>query len=112
MKFKKILESIKLDSEEYLNESILKKGKRYFVVKNSNKKEFIAGTKEEGYASLENAVKSMLDQTNSNFKKLNFDEKKERVDKYIKKWKKENNVIDKKPKRKNGFEQILFSTEE
>ena len=112
MKFKDVLESIKIDSEEYLNESIVKKSKRYFVVKNHNKKDFVPGTKEAGYASLENAVKAMMDQTNSNFKSLSFDEKKNKVDKYVKTWKTKNGITDPKPKKKHGFEEIIFSEDE
>lgn len=112
MKFKEILEDVKLDSEEYLNESVVKKGKKYYVVKNQNKKDFVPGTKEAGYASLENAIKAMMDQTNSGFRQLPFDKKKERVDKYVKKWKTENGITDKKPKKLHGFEQVKFSEEE
>jgi hypothetical protein len=112
MKFIEILEDTKLDSEEYLNEAVIKKGKKYLVVKNNNKDECVPGTKEAGYASLENAVKAMLDQTNSSFKALSFDKKKQRVDNYVKKWKKDNDVKDPKPRRKHGFEQIIFSTDE
>ena len=92
MKFKEILEDVKLDSqEEYLNEAVIKKGKKYYAVKNHNKEECIPGTKEAGYASLENAVKAMMDQTNADFKKLEFDKKKQRVDNYVKRWRKDNN---------------------
>lgn len=112
MKFIEILEDMKLDAEEYLNESVIKKGKKYLVVKNNDNKECIAGTREAGYASLENAVKAMLDQTNSSFKALSFEKKKERVDNYVKKWKKDNNFEDPKPRKRHGFEQIMFSTDE
>lgn len=112
MKFKEVLEETKLDSEEYLNEDVIKKGKKYFVVKKNKKDECMDGTKESGYASLENAVKAMMDQSNSNFRTLPFEKKKERVDKYVKKWKNDNNIKETKPKRKHGFEQITFSTDE
>lgn len=112
MKLFEVLNEIKIDSEEYLNESVIKKGKKYFVVKNNDKKDCVAGTKEAGYASLENAVKAMLDQTNSSFKALSFEKKKVRVDNFVKKWKKDNDVSDPKPRKKHGFEQIIFSTDE
>jgi len=112
MKFKDILEDVKIDSEEYLNEAVIKKGKKYYVVKNHNKKDFIPGTKEAGYASLENAVKAMMDQTNSSFKALPFDQKREKVSKYVKTWKTKNGITDPKPRKKYGFEQITFSEDE
>lgn len=112
MKLFEVLNEVKIDSEEYLNEAVIKKGKKYFVVKNNKKDECIDGTKEAGYASLENAVKAMLDQTNSSFKALEFDKKKKRVDNYVKKWKKDNDIKDPKPRKKHGFEQIIFSTDE
>lgn len=112
MKFKNILESVKVDSQDYLYETVIKKGKRYYVVKNHNKKDFVPGSKEAGYASLENAVKAMMDQTNNDFKSLSFDEKKAKVDKYVKKWKKDNNISEPKSKKKYGFEQIIFSQDE
>ncbi len=112
MRIAEILQEMKLDSEDYLNEAVIKKGKKCFVVKKVDTKECIPGTKESGYASLENAVKAMMDQTNSEFKALGFDKKKKRVDNFVKKWMKDNNVKETRPVKKHGFEQIIFSTEE
>lgn len=112
MKFTEILEDVKLDTQEYLNETVTKKGKRYYAVKNGKKKDCLPGTKEAGYASLENAVKAMMDQTNSDFKALDFEKKKKRVDNYVKKWKKDNGVKEPKTKKQYGFEQIIFTTDE
>lgn len=112
MKIAEILQEMKLDSEDYLNEAVIKKGKKYFVVKKVDTKECIPGTKENGYVSLENAVKAMMDQTSSDFKALSFDAKKKRVDNFVKKWMKDNNIKETKPRKKHGFEQIIFSTDE
>lgn len=108
MKIFDILNESRFDSQEYLNESIVLKKKKYFVVKNHNKEEILPGTKEEGYASPENAVRAMMNQTNEEFKKLSFEEKKNKIDSYLKRWNKDNNIKDSKPKKQFGFDQIIF----
>jgi len=104
MKLQDVLNEIKMDSQEYLQESVVKKGKKYYAMKNGSKEQILSGTKEDGYLSLENAVKAMLSSTTPDFSRLPFQKKQERIDRYIKQWKTKNNVKDPKPKKKYGFE--------
>ncbi len=102
-----ILESIKTDAvNEYLFESVEKRGKKFYAIKNNKNKDIIPGTKENGYKSLENAVRAMMDETNAEFKRMPFNQKQERINKYIKRWKKQNDYSEPRPKKKHGFTEI------
>lgn len=91
MKIGQILNEIKIDTEDYLLEDISKKGGRFYITKKRDDKTILPGSKEEGYASLENAVKDMYYlKSKSDFKDLSFEQKEKRVEKYIKNWKKKN----------------------
>lgn len=112
MKIYDILNESRVESQDFLNESIVYKKKKYFIVKNNDNKETLPGTKEEGYASIENAVRSMFTNTNDDFKKLSFEAKSDKVNKYVRKWFKDNNKEqDSKPEQVNGFYKIDFSQE-
>ena len=104
MKLNQLLVELKIDTETYLQEDILKKGKKYYVVQKDDKKKIIAGTKEEGYLSLENAVKNMMSSTNKTFDILPFTKKQEKINTFIEKWKKDNKVKNPKAIRFYGFE--------
>jgi len=106
MKVKFLLEEIKEDSKPQ-NFNIEKKGNKFFI-KNKDG-ECVKGSREMGYSSLEAASFDLLDFKNSSFKKLEFPDKKKKVDDFVKKYKTENDVKDKKPIKKFGFEQFGFS---
>ena len=103
MELKHLLEEIKVDTQNYLNEDVIKKGRKYYIVKHFNG-EHLPGAREEGYNSLENAAMEMMALTKKGFRMLPFPKKKEKVDKFVEKWKEDNKVKDKKPKRQYGFE--------
>lgn len=103
MKFDELLAEVIVETETYLEESVVKKGKKFYCMKNG-KDEILPGTKEEGYYSLENASKAMLNMTSKNFSNLPFTSKKKRLDRYMKTWKSRNGVKDSKKKKKYGFE--------
>lgn len=103
MELKHLLEEIKVDTQNYLNEDIVKKGKKYFIKKHFNG-EHLPGAREEGYSSLENAAMEMMALTKKGFRFLPFEKKKEKVDKFIADWKKENGVKDKPGRKRYGFE--------
>ncbi len=103
MKIEDLLNDIKLDTQTYLQEDIVKKGRKYFIVKYFDGTS-LPGAREEGYASIENAVMEMLSLTKKGFRMLSFTKKQEKIRKFIDDWKKEHNVKEKKSKRKYGFE--------
>ena len=98
-----LLEEIKLDTQQYLEEDIVKKRGKYFVVKSFDGTPLL-GAREEGYASIENAVKEMLALTKKGFRMLPFTKKHELALKYVEKWKKDNSFKEKRKKKKYGFE--------
>lgn len=103
MKIKTLLEEIIMDTQTYLQEDIIKKGRKYFIVKYFDGSP-LPGAREEGYASIENAVMEMLSLTKKGFRMLSFSKKQEKIRKFIEDWKKEHNVKEKPKKRKYGFE--------
>lgn len=104
MKIKQLLSELKIETEDYLQENVIKKGKKYYVVKKSDNKQILPGTKEDGYLSVDNAVKSMLSASSKNFDILPFTKKQEKINKFIEKWRKENNISEPKTKKRYGFE--------
>lgn len=104
MELKQLLEDIKLDTQDHLNEDVVKKRGKYFIVKHFNG-DPLPGAREEGYRSLEAAAMEMLALTKGMaFRRLPFEKKKDKVDKYIEKWNKDNGVKEKKGRRQSGFE--------
>lgn len=105
MKIHEILEDVKSDTETLINEAakrtIEKKGKKYYVMMNGEK---CPGSKQDGYLSLENAIKDKMSMDSKSFNRLPFQRKKEKVEKFMQKWKEENNIKDKGPKKRYGFE--------
>lgn len=105
MKFSEILEDIKSDTETVINEAhkrnVEKKGKKYYVMIDGEK---CPGSKQEGYLSLENAVKDKMSMDSKSFDRLPFQRKREKIQKFIENWKEDNNVKEKKPVKKYGFE--------
>lgn len=91
---------------DILNES--KKRENYIIIlyknkyKVMNKKNEIIGRK-LGYEDLESALDSVLQITSKAYSLGNFYKKKKIINKEIIKWKKRNNFIEKKPRKKHGF---------
>lgn len=104
MNIQDLFEEVRNEDNILLEEiDIKRKGKKFLVTKDGK---HLEGTREQGYLSLENAIKDMFNSKRGNtFGKLSFEKKKKKIDDFASKWKEKNKVSDKK-KKLFGFEEI------
>lgn len=86
MKLQELFNDIKLDTQTYLQEDIVKRDRKYFVVKHIDGSHLL-GAREEGFRSIENAVSEMMSLVNEAFGRLSFSTKQEKIRKFVKEWK-------------------------